>query len=137
VDGPERGAVAGFAAGLAVDLLVTTPFGLTALAYSLVGFVVGTVQHGVLRPSVALPLASAVLGAGLGVAVWVLAATVVGKEGLLEQQLLVIAAVVAVSAGVLVMPAVRLVRWVDGEAGDAGGFGGERRGRRRRRDGWR
>ena len=29
--GPERGAIAGFVAGLAVDLLVTTPFGLTAL----------------------------------------------------------------------------------------------------------
>ena len=39
VDGPERGAMAGFVAGLAVDLLSTTPFGLTALAYSVVGFV--------------------------------------------------------------------------------------------------
>lgn len=117
VDGPERGAMAGFVAGLAVDLLVTTPFGLTALVYSMVGFVVGSFQHGVLRASVVLPLASAVLGAALGVALWALTATVVGQEGLLEQQLLVIAAVVAVSAGLLVMPAVRVARWVDGEPG--------------------
>ena len=31
--GPERGAMAGFAAGISVDLLVHTPFGLTALSY--------------------------------------------------------------------------------------------------------
>ena len=35
---------------LAVDLLVTTPFGLTALAYSIVGYGVGAFQSGVLRP---------------------------------------------------------------------------------------
>ena len=114
VDGPERGAMAGFVAGLAVDLLSTTPFGLTALAYSVVGFVVGTFQHGVLRNSVVLPVASAVLGAALGVMVWALTATVVGEEGLLDGELLVVTAVVSVWAGILVMPAVRIARWVDG-----------------------
>ena len=91
VDGPERGAMAGFVAGLAVDLLSTTPFGLTALAYSVVGFVVGTFQHGMLRNSVVLPVVSAMLGAALGV----------------------VTAVVSVSAGLLVKPAVRIARWVD------------------------
>lgn len=114
VDGPERGAMAGFVAGLAVDLLSTTPFGLTALAYSVVGFVVGAFQHGVLRNSVVLPVASAMLGAALGVALWALTATVVGEEGLLDGDLLVITAVVSVCAGILVMPAVRVARWVDG-----------------------
>jgi rod shape-determining protein MreD len=114
VDGPERGAMAGFVAGLAVDLLSTTPFGLTALSYSVVGFVVGAFQHGVLRASVALPVASAVLGAALGVALWALTATVIGQEGLLDGELLVVTAVVAVCAGLLVMPAVRIARWVDG-----------------------
>jgi rod shape-determining protein MreD len=114
VDGPERGAMAGFVAGLAVDLLSTTPFGLTALAYSVVGFVVGAFQHGMLRNSVVLPIASAVLGAALGVVLWAVAATVVGVEGLLDTDLLVIVAVVSVSAGILVKPAVRIARWVDG-----------------------
>ena len=116
VDGPERGAMAGFVAGLAVDLLSTTPFGLTALAYSVVGFVVGAFQHGVLRNSVVLPVASAVLGAALGVVVWALTATVIGQEGLLDEELLVVIAVVSVWAGILVMPAVRIARWVDGGA---------------------
>ena len=114
VDGPERGAMAGFVAGLAVDLLSTTPFGLTALAYGVVGFVVGSFQHGVLRNSVVLPVVSAMLGAALGVVVWVLAATVVGEEGLLDEDLLVVIAVVSVTAGLLVRPAVRIARWVDG-----------------------
>jgi rod shape-determining protein MreD len=114
VDGPERGAMAGFVAGLAVDLLSTTPFGLTALAYSVVGFVVGAFQHGMLRNSVVLPIASAVLGAALGVVLWAVAATVVGVEGLLDSDLLVIVAVVSVWAGILVKPAVRVARWVDG-----------------------
>ena len=114
VDGPERGAMAGFVAGLAVDLLSTTPFGLTALAYGVVGFVVGSFQHGVLRNSVVLPVVSAMLGAALGVVVWVLTATVIGQEGLLDEDLLVVIAVVSVTAGLLVRPAVRIARWVDG-----------------------
>jgi rod shape-determining protein MreD len=114
VDGPERGAMAGFVAGLAVDLLSTTPFGLTALAYSVVGFVVGTFQHGVLRNSVVLPIASAVLGSALGVLLWAVTATVVGVEGLLDEDLVAIVVVVSVTSGILVKPAVRIARWVDG-----------------------
>lgn len=129
VDGPERGALGGFVAGLAVDLLSTTPFGLTALAYSVVGFVVGSFQHGVLRASAVLPVASAMLGAALGVVLWAVTATVVGEEGLLDHDLLVIAGVVGVGAGLLVSPAVRVARWVDGEPRVDGGH--------RVRAGWR
>ena len=39
--GADRGATYGFAAGLAFDLLVDSPFGLTALTYALVGYGVG------------------------------------------------------------------------------------------------
>ena len=42
VAGPDKGAVVGFAAGLVSDLfLQSTPFGLSALAACLAGFVVG------------------------------------------------------------------------------------------------
>jgi rod shape-determining protein MreD len=113
--GAERGAVAGFVAGIAVDLLVTTPFGLTALAYSMVGYGVGAFQHGVLRASWWLPFVAAVAGAAFGTAVWALAATVVGEEGLLTADLLRIIAAVVVVAAVLVVPAVRVARWVEGD----------------------
>lgn len=53
----ERGAVAGFAIGLAFDLLVDTPAGLTALTLALVGWGVGTAKEAVLRSSWVIGLA--------------------------------------------------------------------------------
>jgi rod shape-determining protein MreD len=47
--GPEAGAIVGFAAGLAYDLFLATPLGLTALAYALTAYGVGVLQGGVLR----------------------------------------------------------------------------------------
>jgi rod shape-determining protein MreD len=113
--GPERGAIAGFAAGLAVDLLVTTPFGLTALAYCLVGYCIGAFQDGVLRATWMLPVASAVIGSVVGTTLWVLAATVVGEEGLLSRDLVGVLVSVAVVAGLLVLPALRVARWVEAD----------------------
>jgi rod shape-determining protein MreD len=111
--GAERGAIAGFVAGIAVDLLVTTPFGLTALAYCIVGYGVGAFQSGVLRASWWLPPVAALGGAAFGTVAWALAATVVGQEGLLNADLYRMVTAVAVVAVVLVVPAVRLARWVE------------------------
>jgi rod shape-determining protein MreD len=47
--GPEEGALVGFFAGLAYDLFLATPLGLTALAYALTAYAVGVLQGGVLR----------------------------------------------------------------------------------------
>ena len=47
--GADRGATYGFAAGLLFDLLVDTPFGLTALTYALVGYGVGVVATALQR----------------------------------------------------------------------------------------
>jgi len=47
--GPEAGAIVGFVAGLAYDLFLATPLGLTALAYALTAYGVGILQGGVLR----------------------------------------------------------------------------------------
>jgi len=111
--GPERGAAAGFAAGFAVDLLVQTPFGLTALAYCLVGYGVGAFQSGVLRASWWLPMMAAVAGSAVGTVLFAVMATVVGEEGILDGHLLdVVAAVVAWNL-VLVLPALRIARWVE------------------------
>jgi rod shape-determining protein MreD len=111
--GPDRGAVAGFIAGMALDLLVTTPFGLSALTYSLVGYGVGAFQAGVLRTSRWLPIVAALAGTALGVAFFALAATVVGEEGLLRGELGRVALVASVMNGLLVLPAVRIARWVE------------------------
>jgi rod shape-determining protein MreD len=48
-EGPEAGALTGFAAGFAYDLFLQTPIGLSALAYALTGFALGMLQTGVLH----------------------------------------------------------------------------------------
>jgi rod shape-determining protein MreD len=111
--GPERGAVAGFAAGIAVDLLVQTPFGLTALTYCLVGYGVGALQSGVLRASWWLPIVAAVAGSAVGVVLFAVTVTVVGEVSAVNDELVrVVLAVVAWNL-VLMVPALRLARWVE------------------------
>jgi rod shape-determining protein MreD len=48
-EGPELGATFGFAAGLAMDLFLQTPLGLTALAFALTGYFIGILQGALLR----------------------------------------------------------------------------------------
>jgi rod shape-determining protein MreD len=115
--GPERGALAGFTAGIAVDLLVQTPFGLTALAMSLVGYGVGAFQSGVLRASWWMPVAAAVAGSSVGVVLVALTAAVVGEEGVLDGRLARVVLAVVLWNVVLVVPALRLARWVEGVDG--------------------
>ena len=45
LDGPETGAVVGFWAGLAFDLVLPTPFGLSALVGCLLGYAVGSLDN--------------------------------------------------------------------------------------------
>jgi rod shape-determining protein MreD len=48
-EGPETGAIFGFAAGLSMDLFLQTPLGLSALAYLLTGYTIGNLSGGLLR----------------------------------------------------------------------------------------
>ncbi|MGQ0804122.1 MAG: rod shape-determining protein MreD [Actinomycetota bacterium] len=47
--GPESGAVYGFAAGLAIDLFLQTPLGISALSFAVVAYGVGILQTGLSR----------------------------------------------------------------------------------------
>jgi rod shape-determining protein MreD len=63
--GPETGAICGFAVGLVYDTLLTTPFGLSALTYLAVGWIVGGSQQRMLRAAWWLPsMVAAVASAG-------------------------------------------------------------------------
>ncbi len=81
--GAELGAIVGFCAGLLTDLfLQTTPLGLSALTYCLIGFVVGTVRRGLLREGrLVAPLVTLVASAA-GVILFVLIGATVGQSQL-------------------------------------------------------
>lgn len=109
--GSQAGALTGFAFGLTFDLLLQTPLGLSALAYCLTGYAVGALQTGVLRAAWWIPVVSAVAGSALGVVTFALVGAMLGQDGLVTDRLAAIIGAVAVINAVLVLPAVRVVRW--------------------------
>ncbi|CAN5193850.1 rod shape-determining protein MreD [soil metagenome] len=111
VGGPESGAFVGFAGGLTFDLLLQSPFGLSALAYCLTGYVVGTFQGTVLRAAWWIPVLGALAGSAVGIVVFALVGETVGQDELISGDLIAIVAVVALFNAVLVLPAMRVARW--------------------------
>ena len=112
VGGPARGAVVGFFAGLVVDVLfLETPLGLSALAFSVVGYVVGLAQAGVLRAAWWIPVLITMVASAAGEALFALAGAVVGQGQLVTHRLWLIALVVGLLNAVLSPAAVPLMRW--------------------------
>ena len=110
--GRDRGAIVGFVSGLTLDLVVHgTPTGFFALGYTLVGYIVGMAQAGVLRAAWWIPVLTALGGSVLGVVTLAVVGKFLGLEGLFDRHLLTICAVVAVINAALVLPMMRVVRW--------------------------
>lgn len=111
VGGTERGAVAGFLSGLLADLFLQSPFGLSALVYSLVGFSVGTVQSAILRAAWWIPVVTALAASTAGTVLYALVAAMVGQPEFVSPRLPLIAGLVGVMNAVLAPVAVRLLSW--------------------------
>jgi rod shape-determining protein MreD len=110
--GRDRGATVGFIAGLSLDLVVHgTPTGFFALGYTLVGYIVGMVQAGVLRAAWWIPVLTAFGGSVLSVITLAVVGKFIGLEGLFDRRLLTICLVVAAINAALVLPMMRVVRW--------------------------
>ncbi len=112
--GPEAGAVIGFAAGLLADLtLTTTPIGLSALAWCLVGFAVGWARSNVLPDGRAVePLVGLAATLG-GVAVFLAVGDLASQSAIIDlghRWLLRIALVEALWNALLAVPAAWLMR---------------------------
>jgi rod shape-determining protein MreD len=109
--GPEDGAVMGFVAGLAADLILPTPLGLSALVGCLVGFGVGystrSVAAGIwwFNSSVALAASAA------AVMLYAVLGAVLGQEQFLDVNLVAVVGVVATFNALLAPLAVRVVGW--------------------------
>jgi rod shape-determining protein MreD len=81
--GPERGAVFGFVSGLAVDLFLSTPLGLSALSFALVAYGVGFVQGGLVSSSRWVAPIMGALGGLAGGVLFVGVGAIAGQDQLL------------------------------------------------------
>ncbi len=111
--GPDRGAAIAFAAGIAYDLMLQTPFGLSALTYALMAYLVGSLQDSVLRAAWWIPVATATAASVVGVILYGVLGTVLGDE-LVGWELLRIAVIVGVLNTVAAPLVVRGMRWATG-----------------------
>jgi rod shape-determining protein MreD len=115
VGGPDTGAVVGFGAGLVSDLfLQSTPFGLSALAACLAGFVVGWASTEFLRARLSMVPVVAAGGTALGVVLFVVLGYLVGQAQLVVGGGHWLAGVALVEAGYAALfsiPTFALVRW--------------------------
>lgn len=109
----ERGAVAGFALGLAFDLLLDTPAGLTALTLTLVGWGVGAAKDAVLRSSWVITLALVAVASMAGTLLYAGLAVVFGVT-VVAGDLPAIVGVVAVVNALLSRPMRWAVHWAYG-----------------------
>lgn len=109
--GPDRGARFGFVVGLAADLLLPTPFGLTALVGCLVGYLTGAATTGLVRSSWWLPPVALAAATAAGLSGYAIVGTVLGQNDLVGAYLPAALAVAVPSAVVLALPELRLVRW--------------------------
>lgn len=113
--GPERGARVGFVAGLLWDLLIAGPMGLSALVYAAAGYLVGSAQRSVVGPTWWAPLPAAGLGAAGATVAYAAVGVVLGHPEWLATRTLVVAAVVGFVAALLILPAIRIMAWTEGE----------------------
>ncbi len=126
--GPEAGAVFGFAAGLALDLFLSTPLGLSALAWSVTGYGVGVLQGAVLRASWWFPIALTFVAGVFGGLVFCVVGAIVGQGqlwGFTALRTVLVAALYGAVLAPIVFPIVRFAIHADGPrpAGPLGGQG--------------
>ncbi len=110
--GPVRGARTAFVLGLCFDLLILTPYGLSALSYSLVGFLVGLIEPHVYQARhFVTPLVVGVASV-VGSLLYAVAANIFGVNDALTGAIWRVLLVATVVNMLLAAPFVRVCRWV-------------------------
>jgi rod shape-determining protein MreD len=109
--GPETGAVVGFWSGLAFDLVLPTPFGLTALVGCLLGYSLGVATAAVDQRAVWLRPVAAVIGSVAADMLFSVLGAIFGQQQMVQINFFSLFVVVAVSSLLLVLPVNRLMRW--------------------------
>jgi rod shape-determining protein MreD len=109
--GPERGAIYGFANGLAIDLFLQTPLGLSALSFAVVAYGVGIVQTGLSRAPRRVALIFGGVGGLAGGLVFVLIAALVGEDQVIAFRSVWVLLVAAAYDALLAVPMFPVARW--------------------------
>ncbi len=106
--------------GLAVDLFLTTPLGLSAMSFAITGYAVGVFQAGVVRTTPWLAPILGFVGGLFGGLVFITAGAIVGQPGFLSfdsLRIVVISAIYDAVIATLVFPIVRRVARRDETSG--------------------
>jgi rod shape-determining protein MreD len=111
LDGPETGAIVGFWAGLAFDLVLPTPFGLSALVGCLLGYVTGALTAAVDPRATWLKPVAALAGSVAADMLFAVLGAILGQQQMVQVDFLALSLVVGLSSLVLVLPVNRLMRW--------------------------
>ena len=120
VAGETRGAIGGFFAGLAIDLLTWgRPFGLAVLVYTLVGWGCGRLRATTAYESRLGDLVVAAAASVLAMTAYVAGVGVFGDGGALSGTFVAVALVSALWAALLILPVTAVLRWVWGDVVDA------------------
>lgn len=117
VAGARRGAIVGFGAGLALDLLVTTPFGLGALSYLVAGAVAGALGHLLVHSAASRKILVGFAASFIGLLFFAVVGSLFGATDLLTLHLVRVIILVPLLNAVLVLPACRAVRWAESPSG--------------------
>lgn len=85
MEGPQEGALVGFAGGMAQDFMLNTPKGITALTLTLLGYAMGMARQYIVSPSPLLPTMLVAVGTALGTGFYQIVRLLLGQlpgEGL-------------------------------------------------------
>ncbi|MGC8462807.1 MAG: hypothetical protein ACP5P9_03960 [Acidimicrobiales bacterium] len=118
--GPAQGATVGFWTGLVADLFLPTPFGLSALVGTLIGFAAGATTAALDRTVWWVPPLAALVGSAAYELAYPLLGAVLGQPQMLHVPLAGIVVLVGVVNAALAIPAVRVVAWALPEASTEG-----------------
>jgi len=101
LEGPNEGAIVGFGAGLAQDMFLDQPKGITALTLTLLGYGVGMARQYIVSPSPLLPTIVVAIGTALGVAFYEIVSFLLGSFDLSAAEAVRIALLTAAYNAVL------------------------------------
>lgn len=114
--GSETGAIAGFVFGYMYDMVLISPFGISAVVFAAVGYLAGTANNFVHESTWWSRMVIGPVACVAGAMVMPVALEMVGIEGSLTTAVFRVAAVVGVSSVVFTEPCVRVCRWALGGA---------------------